>query len=148
MCGAARDPAGAEAERDVLQHGEVREQEIVLEHDADRSALGRHEDAGAVVEDRAVELDPTAVEREQPGERAQERGLAGTVRSEDRDRLTVGGGEQRVERERAELQADLCVEAHRTYSHRSRSSASTATQTASSTTLRPIATSGSDWSSR
>ena len=40
-----RAPA-AEPERDVLEHGEVREQQVVLEHDADRAPLGRHERRG------------------------------------------------------------------------------------------------------
>ena len=39
---ATRAPA-AEPERDVLEHGEVREEQVVLEHDADRAPLGRHE---------------------------------------------------------------------------------------------------------
>ena len=50
--GAAPGAAAAEAERDVLEHREVREEQVVLEHDADRPALGRREDAAAVVEHR------------------------------------------------------------------------------------------------
>ena len=39
----ARPPAAAQTERDVLEHGQVREQQVVLEHDADAAPLGRHE---------------------------------------------------------------------------------------------------------
>ena len=39
-------PAAAQPERDVLEHAEVREQQVVLEHDADRAPLGRDEHVG------------------------------------------------------------------------------------------------------
>ena len=48
----------AGAEGHVLQHGEVGEQQVVLEHDADRPLLGGHEHPGGrVVDDPAVDRD-------------------------------------------------------------------------------------------
>ena len=49
----------------------MREEQIVLEDDADRAALGRQMDAARdVVQDDVVELDPTGMQRDDSGERA------------------------------------------------------------------------------
>ena len=75
LCAASPEPEG-----DVVERGEPREQQVVLEHEADRPLGGGHEGAGGgVVEDRAVERDATAVERLEAGDGTQRRGLAGAV---------------------------------------------------------------------
>ena len=81
------DAAGAQSEGDVLERGQVGEQEVVLEDDGDGAAFGADEHVGGgVVERFAVELDAAAVDRQQSGEAAEQRGLAGSVGSEDRRR--------------------------------------------------------------
>ena len=107
------DAAGAEAEGDVLEGGEVGEQEVVLEDDGDGSAFGADEGVGGgVVEWFAVELDAAAVDRQQSGEAAEQGALAGTVGSEHGDGLAALGGEVDVETERAEGADDPGVEGH------------------------------------
>ena len=62
---------------DVLLHRHVREQRVVLEHEADAAALGRDVDPRVGVEQHcAVELDPPAVGSGQAGDRAQDGRLA------------------------------------------------------------------------
>ena len=85
----------------------MREEQVVLEHDADRAPLGRHEHALAVVEHHTVELDAAAVDGDETGERAQERRLARAVRAEDRDRLALGRLQLGVEIERSERERDV-----------------------------------------
>ena len=64
---------------DVLLHRHVREQRVVLEHEADAAALGRQVDPRFGVEQHcAVELDPPAVGSGQAGDRAQDGRLART----------------------------------------------------------------------
>ena len=142
-------PAAAEPERDVLEHGEVREEQVVLEDDADRvgAPAGR----------------TPARRRRAPRRRARcARGRAGRARrargaaSSCPRRSGRGSRRSRLRRRRARRRASSVPswsatsrgEAHPTPSQRSRSSASTATHTASSTMLKPIATSGFDSSSR
>ncbi len=56
--GAPVHPAGAQPEGDVLQGGQVGEQQVVLEHHPYRSALGGDEGAfGRVVEHLPVQLE-------------------------------------------------------------------------------------------
>ena len=77
-----RAPRERQAEGDVVERGEAGEQEVVLEDHADRPRSRRDERAGGrVVEDHAVELDAAPVERLQPGDGPQHRGLAGAVRA-------------------------------------------------------------------
>ncbi len=93
---------------------------------------------GAVVDEGPVEPDEALVDREQPGERAQQRGLPRAVRAEDRDasrrrRRASSTSSAKVPSWRATRRG----QAHPTPSQRSRKSARTATHTARSTTLRP-----------
>ena len=121
----------------------MREQEVVLEHHADRSLLGRHVDAGArIVVHGAVELDAPLGQRAQPGERAQQRRLAGTVRPDDCHRLPGADGQVRVEREAVELDGDLGGQRHRVVSQRSRSAINTTNEMMSRTSESTIAESG------
>ena len=64
----------ARAEGHVVQGGEVREEQVVLEDDADRAGLRRR-----TVQRRAVQPQMAAGERGQPGQRAQGGGLARAV---------------------------------------------------------------------
>src|SRR5512132_3013890 len=62
------DAAGPQPEGDVLQRRQVREQQVVLEHEPDRPLLGRHRvAAGDVVQDQAVEYHPAPLQGDQPG---------------------------------------------------------------------------------
>ncbi len=126
-------------ERDVLQCAQVREERVILEHVPDRSALGGDPLARRrVVEHLAVDDDAPGVECEQAGDHPQHRRLAGTVGTEEHDRLAGLGVEPDVEGEHAEPDADTGLEAH-AGNHWSRSDTSTATDTASSTRLSAIA---------
>jgi hypothetical protein len=102
---------GAEPEGDVVQRTEPGEEQVVLEHDADRAfGSGDEHVGGGVVEDGAVELDAAVVERLEAGDDAQRGGLAGTVGPEQRDDLAVADVEGDVELEVAALHPDGCVE--------------------------------------
>ena len=95
---------GAQPEGDVVERTEPGEEQVVLEHDADRAFGGGDEHVGGgVVEDGAVELDAAVVERLEAGDGAQRGGLAGTVGPEQRDDLAVADVEGDVELEVAEL---------------------------------------------
>ena len=142
------DAAGAQPEGDVLEGGEVGEQEVVLEDDGDGSAFGADEDVGGrIVERFAVELDAAVVDGQQPGEAAEQGALAGTVRTEHGDGLAALGGQVDVEAERAEGADDPGVEGHAAGGRppprkRSRRATSTPKETAMSTRLSTIASSG------
>ena len=91
------------------------EQEVLLEHDADRPALGGDEHpASGIVEHLAIELHLPAVEREQAGDGAQQRGLARPVRAEHRQHLAAGDRELDVEIERADTDAEPGLQRHTT----------------------------------
>ena len=79
------------------------EQQVVLEHHADRATLGRDERVGRrVVERRSPSmLDRARLDRQQAGEAAQQRRLAGAVRAEHGHHLTGLDVELDVEVERA-----------------------------------------------
>jgi hypothetical protein len=87
--GDAFAPAPAvDAEADVLGHGQVREERIVLEDHADAATLGRH--PGAVAGDgRVLEPDLAGVRVLEAGDQAQQRRLAAAARAEERDDLAL-----------------------------------------------------------
>ncbi len=77
-----RPLAHAQAERHVLEHGHVPEQRVVLENEADVAV------AGGVPGDVVVlEQHGAAVRHFQPGDDAEQGGLAGPGRAEQRDQL-------------------------------------------------------------
>ena len=87
---ALANTAAPETERDVLPCVEEREEEVVLEDDADRAPFGHDVGSGGrVVEHDVVESDVPRVELKQPGEDAKDRRLPRAVRAEDRDHLVV-----------------------------------------------------------
>jgi hypothetical protein len=109
--------AGAKAEGDVVERAEAREEQVVLEDDADGTFGGGDEHVGGgVVEHGAVELDAADVERLETGDDAQRGGLAGAVGPEQRDHLAVADVNVDFEPEVADLYPDGCVE-HVSASH-------------------------------
>jgi hypothetical protein len=89
--------AHAQAERDVLEHGEVIEKRVVLEHETD-AALARA-DRGHVA---ALEAYRAAIRELEAGGHAQQCGLAATGRSEQGEQPAGFDREvDAVERERA-----------------------------------------------
>ena len=147
-------PACTQTERNVLERTHVGEQQMVLEHDADGSRLGRDERVGVgIVEHVAIDRDPAPVDREEPPERTQQRRLARAVRSEHGEHLTGLDGEFHVELERSEPHTDRGVEAHASAarappSQRSRSPMRTANETAIISKLMTRASFGSVSSAR
>jgi hypothetical protein len=72
----------AQAESHVVEHAHVAEQRVVLEHEADVAFA--HMGVGGVL---AVEQHAAAVRRLEPGDDAQQRGLAAAGRAQQRDQL-------------------------------------------------------------
>jgi hypothetical protein len=72
----------AQAEGDVLEHRHVAEQRVVLEHKAHVALAHMH--VGGVF---AAEMDAAHVGRLQPGDDAQQRGLAAARGAEQRDQF-------------------------------------------------------------
>ena len=100
-------------EGDVVGCVEVREQQVVLEHDAYLALLGWHEGARTrVVEHLIAEGDPAFIDRLEPSQAPQQRGLAGSVGPEDREDPAGFDRQLDVEVERAQLQLDGGRESH------------------------------------
>ncbi|TPW14052.1 MAG: hypothetical protein FD127_1653 [Acidimicrobiaceae bacterium] len=129
------------------------EQQVVLEHEAGRSLLGLDEDPGCrFVDAQAVDGDAPGVERFEAGEAAQHGGLAGTVRTEQRDQLAGPHFQIDMQIEGAELLANVRGQAHlgtavggvlwRPPNQRSRNPINTAKETAISTSASTMACSG------
>ncbi len=100
-----------QTEGDVVERGQAREQEVVLEDDADRSLRRGYEDIGVrVVQDDPVERDVARVEGLQPGDAPQGCGLASTIGPEQRDHLAVVDSQLGVEVELAQADLDVGVQ--------------------------------------
>ncbi len=84
----------------------MREEQIVLEDDADRAGLGRR-----TVQQRTVQCQMARRERGEAREGAQGGGLAGAVGAEQRDDVAGGGGERDIEAEGAAVDDEVGVEA-------------------------------------
>jgi len=106
------------AEGDVGSDGHVREQRVLLEHEADGALLRRQVDAVVGVEpDVIVARDPPGLWAAQAGHGAQHGRLAGARGSDQRDGLALGGqaelepvcakGEGDVELERRHVESSL-----------------------------------------
>ena len=76
--------ANLQAEGDVLRHGHVPEQRVVLEHEPDAPRAD-----GPLGNVLAVEEHPSLAGELQPGDDAQQRGLARAGRAEQGDEFTV-----------------------------------------------------------
>ena len=158
----ASDPPRPQPEGHVLERGEVREQQIVLEHHANSAVLRRDERSRVgIVEHDAVEGDPPSLDRDEPREAPEHGRLAGTVRAEQCHHLSVGGAELDDELERAEAEPEGGLEPHQAApptgvdamagsapSHRSRNPISTRNEMAISTIDSTSACCGSVSSAR
>ena len=136
VCLGTAQSLAPQPEGHIVHCGQMRKEQIVLEHQADPAPFHRY-----AVQVHAVQAYLTG-RRDQTGEYPQDRRLPRTVRTEQRDHLAAGHLELRVQPEAVALQADAGHEAHP--SHRSRNVTRIATETASSTRLSTIAASGSD----
>ena len=83
-CAALRLFTDRESERDVLAHGHVTEQRVVLEHHADAALLH-----AAIRLLLAADPDPPSVGRSRPGDHPQHRALARAARAEQRGDLAL-----------------------------------------------------------
>src|SRR5207247_5307176 len=138
-----RSPARAKAERDVLERGEVGKQQVVLEDHADRPAFRRHTEAARrIFEDDVVELDTSAVQRDESRDRTKKRCLTSAVRPEQSHDLPGRGVDRDVKVERAEPNRDSGRQHQNARRYRSRMTTRIASATASRTRLSMIATSG------
>jgi hypothetical protein len=143
--------AGPQAEGDVVGGAQVREEQVVLEDHADRPVGDGDEDAvGGGVQAPAGQLDPPAVQGDQPGERPQHRRLAGAVGSEQGEHAAGCDGQLGVHREGAPLDlqrrgqpAGPGAQVAPPVSQRSRRLTSTATDTTSRTSESTTAVGGS-----
>jgi hypothetical protein len=82
--------AGARTVGDVLPHGHVREERVVLEDEADATVLGREVDPGGRVEEHlAVERDAPALGARKARDRAQNRRLPGSRGPDQREGLAT-----------------------------------------------------------
>nr|BFE69281.1 hypothetical protein GCM10020092_025820 [Actinoplanes digitatis] len=87
------------------------EEQVVLEHHADRPALGvRPQSAVGPVEVVPGQGDVSGGERLEPGQGAQRGGLAGTVGAEQGDHLPGADAQRHVEAEGAPVDEQVRVE--------------------------------------
>ena len=128
----------ARAEGDVVQRGQVREEQVLLEDHADRAALG-----GDRVQRPVVQVDVAGRQGGEPGQGAQRGGLARAVGAEQGDDLARGDGEVDVQAEAGAFDDEVGAQGHGLFTHRSRRLARMITETASRTRLSTIAASGS-----
>jgi hypothetical protein len=134
VCARGARPRAARAprERHVLQRAEVREQDSVLERDADRPALWRQ-----AVDPFTVERHPAPRLGHEPGDGFDDRGLPRAVRAEDRDGLVRRGLERRLDRPLAARDREVDQQGHWAPRHlRPVSRPPRVTSTASETTTR------------
>ena len=137
-------PPGPQPEGHVLQRRQVREEQVVLEHEPDRPLLGRHPGSGrGVLQDGTVEHDPAAVQGHQPGQGAEQGGLAGPVGSQQHHQLAGLDGQLDLQLEPPQGQPDLRLQAHAEGNQRSRRAISTAREMNSRIRLRAMAASRS-----
>ena len=139
----ARPPVTAQAERDVVESRHVRKEQLVLEHDGDGPLLRRHGDAlRRILEHHAVQGESPLLDRDEPRQRVQQRGLAAAVRPQDGRRLAGGDRELDVELEGAPVEAGARLEAHGASSQRPRMMTRMVSDTARSTRLSAMPASG------
>ena len=98
---APRTPLHSEPKRDVAGDIAVREEHVVLEHEADMTQVGRE-----AAEVALVEHHPTARRGLETGYDAQERRLAAAARAEQRQRLARSDLDRRVGKRRRSHERD------------------------------------------
>ena len=82
----ARHARALQSERDVVAHGKMRKQRVVLEHHVDRTLVRQH-----LRDVLAVQQDAALVRRLEAGEHPQQRGLAAAARAEQREKFAARG---------------------------------------------------------
>ncbi len=87
----ARQALRARTERNVVEHGQMREQRVVLKDRVDVAPVGRH--AGHI---DAVQPDVAATRLVEPADEPQQRRLAAARRAENREELTASHREARA----------------------------------------------------
>ena len=121
----------------------MREQEVVLEDQANVPALGWYtQSRGRILQHFVVQGDRAGGERLKAGEPAKHGGLARTIGAEERHDLAGPDVQVYVETESRAVDAHLRLQAHALGTHRLRSAARTATDTTRSSRLSTIAASG------
>ena len=89
---------------DVLADGHVREERVFLEDEADAPLFGRQVDAAiAVEEDEVVDRDSSRPRAREPGDRAEDRGLPGAGRTDERERRSDLETQLEVERPKSDV---------------------------------------------
>ena len=129
---------------DVRPDRHVREQRVLLEHQADGPLLGCEVDPGAAIEPRApADLDPPAVGPAQPRDRLEHGRLARPRGADERDRLPVDA-ERDLQLVRAKAEGDVELELR----HERMSLYESRTVALNTTSRMPIATAWSKSESR
>ena len=140
---AARAAVAAQAEGDVVERAEIREEQIVLEDIADRAPLrGNIDTRLCVLEHPPVESDAAFDQRHEPGQNAQESALPRSVRPKHRHHVARLHRQIDAEVESSERGVDAHLEAHSALHQRPRRATSTDSETASRIKLKTTPASG------
>ena len=147
-----RRAACTQTERNVLDNCHVFEQHVVLKHEPDRATFGLNERRNRRVVDRVrVDHDSPSVDCGETSEATQQRALARTVRTEQRQHLAGPHLDVDAQVERSAAQLHVGAQAHSCtlvdslparMNQRSRSATSTANEIAIMTNANTIACSG------
>src|ERR1700736_3754317 len=87
-------PPRTKPEGDVIEGTEVREEQVVLKHHADRPPFGRHVRTGCgILEKLAIQADVAGAEWKKASDGSEQRGLPCPVRPQQRDPLPLPDGE-------------------------------------------------------
>ena len=100
------------AEGHVLEHGQVREERVVLEHDPDCPITGLNEHRRSVIEHPAIKSDGAGRDRLEPCNGSQQGRLAGAIGPEDRNNLARPQFEPNLEGELPSLNRAGDIEGH------------------------------------
>ncbi len=96
--------AGLHGDGDGIERGEMREQRVILEHEADRAPLRRQPDAVMRIQPRlAADGDATLGRHQEPGDGAQHRRLAAARRTDERHELARPARQRHVHGDRRAL---------------------------------------------
>ena len=143
---AAPPAPSAKTEGDVVDHRQVREQKVILEHETDLPFFAGEVQAGVgVIEDITIEGDASLVDWQKARERVEEGSLARAIRTKQRNRGIGARAQLHVEQESPHPGLDASIERHKPASQRSRSATRTPTETIRRSRLSNVASSGLVW---
>ena len=141
------DASGAQSEGHVLEHGQVVEEQVILEDESDVPSFGGHELVVlGGIEHQIVENDATRVDGDQSGDAPQQGGLTHSVGSDDGDGPAVVDRGVHTQRKIGEAHGEVEVQGHRRSpapSQRSRMVTKTTNETPIIMTLSSIERPGS-----